>query len=86
MPISAAAKKLGFELENYGNPPNLPPLPQDSDVKYQYNIMTQLGLDKDIIKNFTDPTFWTKYFPPIGRESIKRFGVHVDHNRSFITT
>jgi len=86
MPISAAAKKLAFELESYGNPPQLPPLPENSDIKYQYNLMKQLELPEDIIPNFTDPAFWTKYFPPRGRESIKRFGVHVDHSRSFITT
>ncbi len=27
-----------------------------------------------------------RYFPPLGREHIKKFGVHVDHSRSFITT
>jgi leucyl-tRNA synthetase len=86
MPISAAAKKLTFELESYGNPPQLPPLPEDSEVKYQYNLMKQLEIPQEIIPNFTDPTFWTRYFPPMGRESIKRFGVHVDHSRSFITT
>ena len=45
-----------------------------------------MGLSQDSIPQFIDPVFWTKYFPPIGRESIKRFGVHVDHSRSFVTT
>ena len=67
MPISAAAKKLQYELSTFGNPPELPPLPKDSEVKYQYDIMTQLGLSKEIIPSFVDPVFWTKYFPPIGR-------------------
>lgn len=44
MPISAAAKKLKFELDTYGNPPVFPEKPKDSDFKYQYEIMTQLGL------------------------------------------
>ena len=27
-----------------------------------------------------------KYFPPLGRKHIQKFGVHVDHARSFVTT
>lgn len=34
MPISAAAKKLTFELEKYGNPPQFPP-----ETKGQYHIL-----------------------------------------------
>jgi hypothetical protein len=45
MPISAAAKKLKYELDTYGYPPELPPVPKDSEVKYQYNIMNQMGID-----------------------------------------
>jgi leucyl-tRNA synthetase len=86
MPISAAAKKLKFELDSYGNPPVLPPLPKESEQKYQYDLMLQLGISQEKIANFTDAGYWVKYFPPIGREHIKRFGVHVDHSRSFITT
>lgn len=42
-------------------------------------------VDEDINK-FKDPKFWVKYFPPLGQKHLKRFGVHVDHARSFITT
>jgi leucyl-tRNA synthetase len=63
MPISAAAKKLAFELETYGNPPKFP----ENTTKYQYEIMQQLGIKPDIIPQFVDPYFWVKYFPPIGR-------------------
>lgn len=45
MPISAAAKKLAFELANYGNPPTLPA----SETKYQYEIMLQLGIKAETI-------------------------------------
>lgn len=45
-----------------------------------------MHIPKDLIPNFTDANFWVKYFPPIGREHIKNFGVHCDHSRSFITT
>lgn len=36
MPISAAAKKLKFELDTYGNPPVFPEDRPDKDFKYQY--------------------------------------------------
>lgn len=86
MPISAAAKKLNFELETYGNPPNFPEGQKDTDPKFQYQIMTQLGISEQQIPQFVDANYWVKYFPPRGREHIKKFGVHVDHSRSFITT
>ena len=86
MPISAAAKKLQFELESYGNPPQLPPKPKEDESKYQYDILRQQGISPEIISNFTDARYWVKYFPPQGRQHIERFGVHVDHSRSFITT
>jgi len=47
MPISAAAKRLTYELKDYGNPPKLPPNLKDKegkDIKWQYEIMTQLGI------------------------------------------
>jgi leucyl-tRNA synthetase len=34
MPISAAAKKLAFEFEKYGNPPNFP-----NEFRGQYHIL-----------------------------------------------
>lgn len=56
MPISAAAKRLKYELEHYGNPPKLPPNPKDAegkDIKYQYEIMAQVGIPEKEIANFT---------------------------------
>ncbi len=38
------------------------------------------------IENFVDPLHWLQYFPPLGMKDLKRFGVHVDWRRSFITT
>ena len=48
--------------------------------------MRQLGLTEQQIPDFVDAYNWVKYFPPKGQEHIKKFGVHVDHSRSFITT
>lgn len=86
MPISAAAKKLRFELDNYGNPPKFPEAVTGNEPKYQYEILKQSGITEQQIPDFVDAEHWVKFFPPKGREHIKRFGVHVDHSRSFITT
>jgi len=38
------------------------------------------------IPEFQDPVHWLKFFPPVGRDDLKAFGVHTDWRRSFITT
>jgi leucyl-tRNA synthetase len=45
-----------------------------------------MGIPDSEIHNFTDPEYWCKYFPPIAQRDLKRFGVQVDFDRSFITT
>ena len=57
MPIQAAAKKLKSELENYGNPPKFPEGPKKS--QFQYEIMEQMGIDRESIHDFSDPKHWT---------------------------
>lgn len=81
MPISAAAKKLTFQLQKYGNPPNFP-----ENFKGQYHILAQMGIDAKEIPNFADAKYWVKYFPPLGQKQLTRFGAHIDSSRSFITT
>lgn len=44
MPISAAAKKLRFELDTYGNPPKFPEAVTGTEPKYQYEILKQTGI------------------------------------------
>ena len=48
--------------------------------------MQQLEIPAEEISMFTDANHWVRYFPPLGQRSIKKFGVHVDHARSFTTT
>ncbi|CAL1544522.1 unnamed protein product [Lymnaea stagnalis] len=55
-------------------------------LKYQWQIMSAMGLADDEIKQFADPMFWLKYFPPHWITDLKRMGVKVDWRRSFITT
>jgi leucyl-tRNA synthetase len=38
------------------------------------------------IPEFQDPVHWLNFFPPLGRDDLKAFGVHTDWRRSFITT
>lgn len=38
------------------------------------------------IPKFTDPVYWTKYFPPFATADLTRFGAPIDWRRSFITT
>lgn len=90
MPICAAAEKLKYEIENYGNPPVFP---EDVLKKYevkkivpQYNIMKEMGIEANEIASFTNPEFWCTYFPPIAHRDLVNFGVDVDFDRSFITT
>ena len=81
MPISAAAKKLGFEIEKYGSVSAIP-----TDINSQCKILKQMGIEEQDIPKFTNPEFWVSYFPPLGQKHLKQYGVHVDHARSFITT
>ena len=38
-------------------------------MKYQWQIMRSLGLEDDLIKEFTDPNYWLDYFPPLTKVS-----------------
>ena len=44
------------------------------------------GIPAEEIPLFTDPLHWLRYFPPLGKEDLQAFGMHIDWRRSFITT
>jgi leucyl-tRNA synthetase len=48
--------------------------------------MEAIGISRSEIKNFADPMYWVKYFPPIARADLTDLGARVDWRRSFITT
>ena len=52
----------------------------------QINALRQMGLSKTLIKKFSKPEEWTKYFPDKAIEDLKNFGFSIDWRRSFITT
>lgn len=55
-------------------------------LKYQWQIMSSMGLKDDEIVKFADPSYWLKYFPPHTIADLKKMGVKIDWRRSFITT
>ena len=55
-------------------------------AKTQWDILKMTGIPEEEIPNFTDPTYWLGYFPPLGEEDLRLFGLHCDWRRSFITT
>ena len=55
-------------------------------AKKQSDILRMVNVPEEEIPNFVDPVHWLKYFPPLGMEDLKAFGVSVDWRRSFITT
>lgn len=55
-------------------------------AKYQFEIMEQLGIPKEEVKKFADPTYWLTYFPPLCQEDCTNFGARIDWRRSFVTT
>jgi leucyl-tRNA synthetase len=80
MPISAAAKKLEYELAT------IPDIQSNPNEKLQYNILKYYGLSHESIIKFIDPIKWIEFFPLRGLEDIKSFDLMVDTSRSFITT
>ncbi|XP_076467867.1 leucine--tRNA ligase, cytoplasmic-like [Babylonia areolata] len=61
-------------------------LAKTGGLRYQWQIMSALGLKDEEIKLFTDPAHWLQYFPPRAMSDLRRMGVRVDWRRSFITT
>ena len=52
----------------------------------QWDILRSMGLAIEDIPPFVDPTYWLRYFPPLGKQDLKRFGCGIDWRRTFITT
>ena len=52
----------------------------------QYEILLQIGISETEIPKFQDALHWLQFFPPVGQQDLKDFGVNADWRRSFITT
>eukprot|EP01083_Nonionella_stella_P174936 607774_1 len=57
-----------------------------STALYQWEIMRELGVPEEEIASFAEPEKWLSYFPPLGLDHLKRFGLKADFRRAFITT
>lgn len=52
----------------------------------QLQIMRSMGISPAEIVNFSDPVYWTIYFPEKWERSMRRLGMSIDWRRKFITT
>ncbi|KAF9429588.1 cytosolic leucyl tRNA synthetase [Entomortierella beljakovae] len=59
---------------------------KNTGLKYQFQIMEQIGVPRNEIHKFADPSFWLTYFPPIATDDVKKIGYKIDFRRSFVTT
>ncbi|KAG0196926.1 cytosolic leucyl tRNA synthetase [Mortierella sp. GBA30] len=59
---------------------------KNTGLKYQFQIMEQIGVPREDIHKFADPLHWLTYFPPIATSDTKKIGFKIDFRRSFITT
>ena len=55
-------------------------------VARQYKILLMSNVPEAEIPAFADPEHWLRYFPPFGKDDLRKFGCPVDWRRSFITT
>jgi leucyl-tRNA synthetase len=93
MPIQAAANRLKREItqgKTNSNQPSAEELKKNPKMNKpaltQFEILKQVGMKDEQIPEFQDPVHWLNFFPPLGRDDLKAFGVHTDWRRSFITT
>lgn len=58
---------------------------KEKDPK-QLKIMEDMGIPDELIPKFSDPVYWTEYFPDEYKKDVTRFGCGIDWRRSFLTT
>ncbi len=52
----------------------------------QMQIMRSMGITDRQVKKFSEPEYWTRYFPKRWENSMRRLGMSIDWRRKFITT
>lgn len=95
MPICASADKLKMELsssrsvereETSQTQMKSKVAAKTGGAKSQSEILKAMGIPEEEISKFTDPVYWTEYFPPLAKKDLQDFGTAIDWRRSFITT
>lgn len=52
----------------------------------QIQIMKDMGIGDDEVGKFSDPVYWTQYFPERWESIMRRLGMSIDWSRKFLTT
>jgi len=52
----------------------------------QIDILKKMGIEDDQIPKFSNPKYWTEFFPLKTKEHLQAMGLSIDWRRSFITT
>lgn len=55
-------------------------------LKYQFQILENMGVPREEIQKFADPVYWLRYFPPIAKADTTAMGARLDWRRAFLTT
>jgi leucyl-tRNA synthetase len=55
-------------------------------MKYQFQIMGALGIEKEEIHKFADADHWLNHFPALCERDLTNIGARVDFRRSMVTT
>lgn len=55
-------------------------------LKYQFQILENMGVPREEIHKFADPVYWLRYFPPIAKADTAAMGARLDWRRAFLTT
>lgn len=55
-------------------------------MKYQFQIMGALGIQKEEIHKFADSNHWLNHFPALCERDLTNIGARVDFRRSMVTT
>ncbi|CAO1622884.1 unnamed protein product [Parajaminaea phylloscopi] len=55
-------------------------------LKYQFQILENMGVPREEIHKFADPEHWLRYFPPIAKADTAALGARLDWRRAFLTT
>lgn len=59
---------------------------KSTGLTYQFQILDLIGVPREEIKKFADPSYWLTYFPPIAKTDLNAIGARVDWRRQFVTS
>ena len=84
MPIAAAANRIKIEFSDNPEDDKKAGLKQ-SEILKQMGIFPE-NVSQEEIKRFGDAIHWINFFPNLGMNDLKDFGLSADFTRSFVTT